>query len=115
MRDRRTTVRLLSTFVSLGLPLVAIVPAFAAAAGGAAPVESFIKSIIQVLAGLAGLVAAGFFVIGGFSYITSSGDPQRLDKAKSTLVYSALGLSVTFGAFVLSNIVTDLAGKAFGS
>ena len=78
-------------------------------------VDNFIKSLIQVLAGLAGLVATGFFVMGGFSYITSSGNPEHLDKAKRTIMYSGLGLAITIAAFVLSNIVTTLATNAFGS
>lgn len=78
-------------------------------------VSSFIKSVIEALAGLAGLVATGFFVVGGFSYITSSGNPQRLEKAKRTILFSAVGLAITIAAFVLSNIISNLASSAFGS
>ncbi len=77
-------------------------------------VSSFIKTVIEALAGLAGLVATGFFVVGGFSYITSSGNPQRLEKAKRTILFSAIGLAVTIAAFVLSNIVSGMATNAFG-
>jgi hypothetical protein len=85
-----------------------------AANGHVGQVETFIKSVIKVVAGLAGLIATGFFVVGGFIYITSSGNPERLDRAKRTLLYSAIGLAITIAAFVISNIVTDLATKAFG-
>ncbi len=114
MQVRKRTVRLLSTFVTLGLPLLYITPAFADTAG-VSNVESFIKSVIQVLAGLAALVATGFFVVGGFSYIISSGNPEHLDRAKKTIMYSAIGLSVTIAAFVISTIVTTLATNAFGT
>lgn len=109
----RTKLKLLALYVSIGVPFVFTQTAFAAT-GDVGQVESFIRSIIQVVAGLAGLIATGFFVIGGFSYITSSGNPEHLDKAKRTLMYSAIGLAITIGAFVLSNIVADLAHKAFG-
>ncbi len=109
----RTKLKLLALYVSIGVPFVLTQTAFAAS-GDVGQVESFIRSIIQVVAGLAGLIATGFFVIGGFSYITSSGNPEHLDKAKRTLMYSAIGLAITIGAFVLSNIVADLAHKAFG-
>ena len=102
-------------FVAIGAPLVLSHPALAATGGDISNVENFIRNIIKVLAGLAGLVATGFFVVGGFSYITSSGNPEHLDRAKRTLTYSALGLAITIGAFVLSNIVTTLATNAFGS
>lgn len=78
-------------------------------------IQTFIKSIIQILVTIAGLVSAGFFVWGGFGYITSSGNPEMLDRSKKTILYSAIGLAVVLGAFVLTNIVSDLATGAFGA
>lgn len=104
--------------LSTALPLLLTHPAFAdstSSVTGVSNVESFIKSVITAIAGLAGLVAVGFFVVGGFSYITSSGNPEHLDRAKRTLFYSALGLAITIAAFVIGNIVTTLATNAFGS
>jgi hypothetical protein len=89
--------------------------ALAATDANVVQVENFIRSVIQVIAGIAGLVATVFIVIGGLGYITSSGNPEHLTKAKSTLLWAAIGLAITIGAFVLSNIVTDLATSAFGS
>lgn len=77
-------------------------------------ISNFIKGIIQIMAGLAGLVATAYFVLGGFNYITSSGNPHRLEKAKRTIFYSAIGLSITIAAFVISNIVSGLATSSFG-
>lgn len=108
------SLRIITIIVTLGLPLMFASPALAAS-GDVSSVSSFIKTIVQALAGLAGLVATGFFVVGGFSYITSSGNPEHLDRAKRTLIYSSLGLAITIAAFVLSNIVSSLASNAFGS
>lgn len=89
-------------------------PAFAQSAD-VSKVQTFIQNIIQVLVTLSGLVAAGFFVWGGFRYITSSGNPEALDSAKKTISFSAIGLVIVLGAFVISNIVTQLATTAFGA
>ena len=78
-------------------------------------IQTFIQSIIQVLVTLSGLVAAGFFVWGGVGYITSSGNPDSLEKSKKTILYSAIGLTIVLGAFVLSNVVGQLAAAAFGA
>lgn len=86
-----------------------------AASEDVSKVQSFIQSVIQVLVTLAGLVAAGFFVWGGIGYITSSGNPENLDRSKKTILYSAIGLAIVLGSFVLSNIVTQLATGSFGS
>jgi hypothetical protein len=92
-----------------------ITPALAAESADVTKVENFIKNIIQVLVTLAGLIAAGFFVAGGIGYITSSGNPEHMDRSKKTIIYSAIGLAIAIGAYVLSNIITDIATKAFGS
>ncbi len=114
MRDRKTTVRLIGSLMALGLPLFTTASALAAS-GSVGQVDSFLQSVIAALAGIAGLIATGFFVVGGFSYITSSGNPEHLDRAKRTILYSAIGLSVTIAAFVISSIVTSLASNAFGA
>ena len=96
------------------LTLVLASPVYAATAD-VTSIQTFIKSIIQVLVTLAGLIPAGFFVYGGIGYITSSGNPESLDRAKKTILYSAIGLAVVLGAFVLTNVISDLATTAFGA
>lgn len=86
-----------------------------AASSDVTKIETFIKSVIQVLVTLAGLVSAGFFVWGGVGYITSSGNPETLERSKKTILYSGIGLAIVLGAFVLTNVVSDLATTAFGA
>lgn len=93
--------------------LIIASPAYAQSAD-VTRIQTFIQSIIQILVTIAGLLSVAFFVWGGVGYITSSGNPEALDKSKNTIVYSAIGLAVVLGAFVLSNIVTQLANSAFG-
>ena len=109
-----TDIKITALIVALGLPLVLTGTALAAPVAGVSNVENFIRSIITVLAGLAGLVATGFLVAGGFTYITSSGNPEHLDRGKRTITWSLVGLAIVIGAFVISNIVTTLATNAFG-
>lgn len=108
-----TGLKIVILIAAAGLPLIAAPDVFAAS--DMTQVENFIRNIIKVLAGLAGLVATGFFVVGGFTYITSSGNPEHLDKAKRTLLWSGIGLAIVIAAFVISNIVTSIASQAFGS
>ena len=57
----------ISLIITAGIPFILNQSVYAASVGGVSSVDSFIKSLIQIIAGLAGLVATGFFVIGGFS------------------------------------------------
>lgn len=100
---------------SVTLTLLAVASPVYAATADVTQIQTFIQSIIQILVTLAGLVSAGFFVWGGFGYITSSGNPELLDRSKKTIMYSAIGLAIVLGAFMLSNLVTQLATGAFGT
>lgn len=111
MRKHRA-IKLAAILLAVGI-LFTAEPALAAE-GDVARVENFIKGVIKVIAGLAGLIATVFFVIGGFIYITSTGNPEKMDSAKRTLIWSGVGLAITVGAFIISNIITDIATGAFG-
>ncbi len=94
--------------------LVVASPVFAQSAD-VSKIQNFITNIVQILVILAGSLASAFFVWGGVSYITSSGNPESLENAKKTIKYSAVGLTICLAAFVITNIVTQLAKSAFGS
>lgn len=108
-----TDIKIILFVVAVGLPLLFTPDVHAAQ--DISQIENFIRSVIKVIAGLAGLVATGFFVVGGFTYITSSGSPEHLDRAKRTLLWSGIGLAIVIAAFVISNIVTGIATQAFNS
>src|SRR6266480_1609792 len=93
--------------------LMVAAPVFAQTAD-VSKIQTFIQSIISIATTLGGLVATGFFIFGGYGYITSSGNPESLDRSKKTIIYSAVGLTIVFMAFVLMNIITQLATTAFG-
>lgn len=59
-------------------------------------------NLIQWVAGMGGIVAAIFIVVGGWGYITSSGDPSKLQKAKSTILYALIGLAIV----ALTEVIT---------
>ncbi len=103
--------KVLTSFILTSL--IAASPVFAQSAD-VSKVQNFITSIVQTLVLLAGALATVFFVWGGVSYITSSGNPEALEGAKKTIKYSALGLTICLAALVITNIVTQLAKSAFG-
>ncbi|HUB93604.1 MAG TPA: TrbC/VirB2 family protein [Verrucomicrobiae bacterium] len=111
-------IRLGVFYAAAALPFTLAGQAFAdttSTVAGVSNIETFIRSVIAVITSVAGLIAITFIVIGGLGYITSSGNPHHLEKAKRTLIYAGLGLSISIGAFVLGNIVTSLATNAFGN
>lgn len=106
--------KLIITQALIFTALIVAVPVMAQSAD-VSKVQNFIQNIITTLTTLASLVATGFFVWGGFGYITSSGNPESLERSKKTILYAGIGLAIALGALVFSNIVTQLATNAFGS
>lgn len=74
-------------------------------ASGAAADSNFFASIFNTAFLWAGIVCAIIIVIGGISYVTSTGDPQKVAKAKNTIMYAAIGLAITLLAAAIVNLV----------
>jgi len=66
---------------------------------------SIIINILNAIIAVAGLVAVIFVIVGGFNYITSSGDAGKAKKAKDTILYAVIGLIICVLAFAIVNFV----------
>lgn len=74
-----------------------------------AGVNKTIKTIINLLSYVVGIVSVIMIIIGGFKYITSGGGSEGVASAKSTIIYALIGLVVVILAqflvqFVLARI-----------
>ncbi|MBQ3326036.1 hypothetical protein IJG79_02750 [Candidatus Saccharibacteria bacterium] len=63
------------------------------------------NTIINVVLGLIGFVAVVVIILGGVTYITSSGDTAKVTKAKNTILYGVIGLVIALLAFAIVNFV----------
>jgi heme/copper-type cytochrome/quinol oxidase subunit 2 len=66
---------------------------------------TIIKNVINTLMFCIGIVAVGMIIFSGVKYATSMGDAGNITKAKNTLLYSVVGLVVTFLAYAIVNFV----------
>lgn len=73
---------------------------------------TMITSLIQWVAGIAGVVSLIFIVMGGWGYISSAGDPNKLAKAKSTILYALIGLMVVALAEIITAFVASTIRNA---
>lgn len=78
--------------------------------------NTLVTNAIQWVIGIAGAVALIFVVYGGISYTTSAGDPNKLQKAKQTILYALIGLAIVglaeFITAFVSNIIREADQKA---
>jgi hypothetical protein len=77
--------------------------------------DEMVVNMIQWVAGVGGAVAAAFIVIGGWGYITSAGDANKLQKAKSTILYALIGLLIVIFTEVITAFVSSTIRDANGA
>lgn len=74
---------------------------------GLTDIYTLIGNVIKILLSFVGLLSVIFIVVGGILYILSTGDPGRIQKAKSVITNAIIGLIV---ALVSYAAVTFIAG-----
>ena len=66
---------------------------------------STITGIINAVIAILGIVCVIIMIVGGVSYMTSSGDAGKVKKAKDTILYGVIGLVICVLAFAIVNFV----------
>ena len=64
-----------------------------------------IMTIINWVLGIIALVCVIVIIIGGIQYMTSTGDPGKVKKAKDTILYAIIGLIIIILAAAIVNFV----------
>lgn len=65
-------------------------------------------NVLNMLIQAAGLIAVFMIIFGGIRYITSQGEPEKIQAAKKTLMYAIGGLIL---AILASTLVGFIAGQ----
>lgn len=66
--------------------------------------------IVNLLLALAGVVAVGALIAGGYQYMTSSGIPDKAAIAKSTLTYAIIGLILVIAFYAILRFLLPALG-----
>lgn len=75
-------------------------------------VNDLIAQGINIFSVIVGIVAVVMILVGGFRYITSSGDSAKLTSARNTIVYALIGLVIVVFAQFIVKFVLDKAVNA---
>jgi hypothetical protein len=68
-------------------------------------VAARIGRILNVVYGIAGILAVGFIVYAGIRYVTAAGQPEKVRLAQKQLTYAIVGLVVSIAAFAITSFV----------
>lgn len=69
-----------------------------------------IVNVINFLMVFSGIVAIFLVALSGYKFITSRGDPERLDSARKTFYYAVIGLLFIFLSFFLISLIGKITG-----
>ncbi len=69
--------------------------------------QKLIGKIINSVLGVVGSLALLMFVYGGLTWMTSSGNPEKVKKGKDIIVWSAIGLAIIFSAYGLTRVLIE--------
>ena len=67
-------------------------------------------ALLEIMLRVAGIVAVGFVIYGGFQFILSQGQPDRATAARNSIINAIIGLVIAISAtgivmFVATNLV----------
>ncbi len=66
-----------------------------------------LQAIIQMFSMFVGAAAILFIIVGGFQFITAAGNQENMKRAKSTVMYSIIGLVIAILAYAIVNFVVQ--------
>ena len=74
--------------------------------------NELISNLLGWVFGITGLVAVIFIVIGGIGYVTSAGDPAKVQKSRKTLTYALIGLAIVGLSSLITAFVTNIINNS---
>ena len=73
--------------------------------------EIFIGKIILAVLGIVGSLALVMFIYGGLTWMTASGNSEKVEKGKNIIIWAVIGLAVIFMSYAMVRFVfTSLGG-----
>ena len=72
---------------------------------GGADMKQIINNIINIFLGFLGLVAVALILYGGFLWMTSQGNVDRIKKAKDTIIGALIGLIIIMASYAIVSFV----------
>jgi len=73
--------------------------------------EGIFENLIGALLFIAGIILFFMLITGGFKYITSSGDPKKLESARNTITYAVIGLVVAALSYIVLYMISQITGN----
>ena len=80
----------------------------------ATDIRLIIAQIIRAILGLLGIIALGLMLYGGFVYMTSAGNEEKVGQARKILINAAIGIMIILSALAIAQFVINQLSDATG-
>lgn len=73
-------------------------------------IASFTNILIPFLMIAGGLISLSMLLLGAYRYLTSEGNPEKISKAQSVILYAIIGLFLIVASFVITRVIGAILG-----
>ena len=70
-------------------------------------IGGLVEKILDIVLIIGVPIVAFFIIYSGFLFVTARGNPEGLEKAKTTFIYTLIGAALLLGAWVLAQGIAD--------
>jgi multidrug transporter EmrE-like cation transporter len=81
---------------------------------GTQDIRVTIMRVVRVIIGLVGIIAIIIIIYGGYTWMTSGGNPEKIDKAKKILTNAVIGLVIILSAFAIVSFIIGALERGLG-
>lgn len=74
-------------------------------------INDLFAAIVNVIIIMATPIVIFFLILAGFHYVTARGNPEKLQVASQSLLYSVIGGVIILAAVAIMVIIKDIVGK----
>ena len=74
---------------------------------GTSDLKSTIGNLIRVFLGFLGIIAVLIVLLGGFKWMTASGNDEKVGEAKRLLIAGVIGLAIILSAYAITSFVIE--------
>lgn len=81
------------------------------------PIQDFKTLLLKIAEAIGVLISALgtiMIIVAAILYLTSAGSPEKINKAKTALIYAIIGIAVGISATVIVEVILGILGKKPG-
>ena len=69
--------------------------------------DSILVTLLNLVYTVAGVAAVSAIIMGGFWYVTSNGEADKIKRGKNAIIYASIGIVVILLAFGITGFVSE--------